>query len=86
MTEHTPFPGLIAQPGQPVIGIVVHQGDRDVVQCVVDEERFDRSADESIARALALAGAWSDLDWDEAAEELDRIRHASQPTPPITEL
>lgn len=33
--------------------------------------------------ALSLAGAWSDLDWDEMYEALDRIRHESEPTPPI---
>jgi hypothetical protein len=37
----------------------------------------------AIANALALAGAWRDLDWDEAMKELDRIRHESTPTPPI---
>ena len=37
-------------------------------------------------RLTVLAGAWSDLDWDEAEKELDRIRHESNPTPPITDL
>ncbi len=36
--------------------------------------------------ARALAGAWSDLDWEEALDELDRIRKESEPTPPIDEL
>ena len=35
--------------------------------------------------ALALAGAWSDLRDDDEFEALDRIRHASNPTPPIGE-
>lgn len=35
--------------------------------------------------ALALAGAWSDLQDDGEFEALDRIRHASNPTPPIEE-
>lgn len=30
-----------------------------------------------------LAGAWADLDWEELADELDRIRHESKPTPII---
>lgn len=38
---------------------------------------------EGIKRALALAGAWSDLDFDEMLDALDRIRHESVPTPPI---
>ena len=33
--------------------------------------------------ALALAGAWSDLAWDELEQALDRIRHESPPTPPL---
>jgi hypothetical protein len=33
--------------------------------------------------ARPLAGAWADLDWEEALDELDRIRHESDPTPPI---
>ena len=37
----------------------------------------------AIDTALALAGAWSDLPSDHLEEELDHIRHASKPTPPI---
>ena len=37
----------------------------------------------SVEDVLSLAGAWSDLDWDETVEALDRIRHESRPTPPI---
>ena len=33
--------------------------------------------------ALALAGAWSDLEWDELEKALDSIRHESHPTPPL---
>ncbi len=40
-------------------------------------------SDEVVADALGLAGAWSDLDWEQTAEELDRIRHTNPPTPPI---
>jgi hypothetical protein len=38
---------------------------------------------QGIEQALGVIGAWSDLDWDHAADELDRLRHASPPTPPI---
>ena len=38
----------------------------------------------SIQDALALAGAWKEIPSDEMEERLDRIRHASKPTPPFT--
>lgn len=37
----------------------------------------------AIEETLALAGAWSDLDFDDMLEQLDTIRHQSKPTPPI---
>lgn len=40
----------------------------------------------TVEEALALAGAWSDLDWDDMVEALDRIHHDSKPTPPIVDL
>jgi hypothetical protein len=36
--------------------------------------------------ALDRIGAWSDIPWEQMEEELDTIRHESQPTPPIDEL
>jgi len=34
--------------------------------------------------ASALAGKWSDLDWETALEELARIRHESKSSPPLS--
>lgn len=34
--------------------------------------------DEIIQAAIDTAGAFSDLDWDEAMDELDRIRHGDK--------
>jgi uncharacterized protein (DUF433 family) len=36
-----------------------------------------------LREALGMVGAWSDLDFDETLNALDRIRHESKPTPPI---
>ncbi len=36
--------------------------------------------------ARMLAGAWADLDWEEAVATLDRIRHDTEPAPPIAAL
>ncbi len=33
--------------------------------------------------ALSLIGAWSDLDWEQLAADLDRLDHETRPTPPI---
>ncbi|HEY7832155.1 MAG TPA: hypothetical protein VIG30_01205 [Ktedonobacterales bacterium] len=35
--------------------------------------------------ALALVGAWSDLQGDDEIEALDRIRHETTPSPPMDE-
>ena len=40
--------------------------------------------EDRLQKILSLFGAWSDLDWETALEELDRIRHESKPTPPLT--
>jgi len=34
-------------------------------------------------KVRSLAGAWRDLAWDDEVEAFDRMRHATQPTPPI---
>jgi hypothetical protein len=38
---------------------------------------------QAIKETLALAGSWSDLDWNEMLATLDRIRHESKPPPPF---
>jgi len=34
-------------------------------------------------KGRSLAGVWRDLAWDDEVEAFDRMRHATQPTPPI---
>ena len=76
---------LVAPDDRPLIGVVEREGDRDVVRYFTDEEEASAATPPaSVQRALRLLGAWSDLDWDEAVAELDRIRHGNPPTPSIT--
>ncbi len=79
-----PTPSLEAEPDQPLISIIVQQDGQEVVRYFADEAVADAAlADDTVQDALNLAGAWSDLDWNEMVEALDRIRHESRPTPPI---
>jgi hypothetical protein len=73
---------------QPLIGIPLEENGRQVVRYFTDEEEADRAlAEERPQDGRHLFGAWTvidpDLDWEEFADELDRIRHESKPTPPI---
>ena len=43
----------------------------------------DESLPKSVRDALAVFGAWRDLQDDDEFEALDRIRHSVPPTPPI---
>jgi hypothetical protein len=78
------IPSLTVAAGQPLIGLILEEGGRQVVRYFADEDAADAVADDATVRALEAIGSWNDLDWDETAEALDRIRHESTPTPPIT--
>jgi hypothetical protein len=78
---------IIVRDGQPLIGVPVRENGQEVTCYFTDEDAADAATPPtSVQRALSLIGAWSDLDWDDALRELDRIRHESTPTPPITDL
>jgi hypothetical protein len=78
---------LLVESDQPLIGIVLEENGHEVIRYFADEAAADAvTADAGTQAALGAIGAWSDLDWEEIETELDRIRHASRPTPPITDL
>lgn len=76
---------LVVERNQPVIAIPLVEDGREVVRYMVEDTPADTASPlpPSVQDALDLAGAWSDLDWDETMDALDRIRHESRPTPPI---
>lgn len=47
------------------------------------EQGAEESLPKSVRDALAVIGAWRDLQDDDEFAALNRIRHESQPTPPI---
>jgi hypothetical protein len=78
---------LLVEGDQPLIGVVLEENGHEVTRYFADESVADAAISDSSAQAaLGAIGAWSDLDWEEIETELDRIRHESRPTPPITDL
>jgi hypothetical protein len=76
---------IIVHRGKPLIGLPGSAGDdEDLVAYFADEDEADETVtDVAVEAVLALAGAWSDVPWEELEAGLDRIRHESEPTPPI---
>jgi hypothetical protein len=88
MVDRTPcraaLPSLVVGADQPLTGLFLEEDGREVVKYFTDELEADAAvSDGATAEAKALAGAWSHMDWDELADSLDRIRHESEPTPPL---
>jgi len=87
MAEPVPIPeGLTTRRSRPLIGVPIGEGATEDVRYFTSEEEADRflsKDEEGIKKALSAIGGWSDLDFDEMLDELDRIRHQSKPTPPI---
>lgn len=68
---------------EPLTGVVIEgSGDRMVRYSSAGLDSAEES-EANLQAALAVIGAWSDLDWDEFSADLDRIRHESRPSPPI---
>ena len=77
-------PSLLLQSNQPLIGIPFEENGHEVVRYFTEEEAADAAVTKTATQAaLNVIGAWSDMDWGEMVEALDRIRHESKPTPPI---
>ncbi|HUG15328.1 MAG TPA: hypothetical protein VMM78_09945 [Thermomicrobiales bacterium] len=75
---------LVVHGDKPLIGLLSSEQDTDTVTYFVDEDAADHAVTERVIRnALSLAGAWSDVPWDEIEAGLDRIRHESVPSPPL---
>jgi hypothetical protein len=82
-TEDPHQPSIAVRSTQPLVGVFV-EDDSDLVRYFVDDRAAPQPQPSADARAaLSVIGAWSDMDWDELADSLDRIRHANPPTPPL---
>lgn len=77
------YHSLAVPSNQPLIGVLVEEDGRQIVRYSTDDATEASNADATVHAALSVIGAWSDLDWEDLSADLDRIRHESQPTPPI---
>lgn len=69
---------------QPLIAVPLEENGQWVVRYFTSEEAAVRDlASRKCRDVRELAGVWQDLDWEAAADELDRLRHETAPTPPI---
>lgn len=81
--RHNHPASLVARGDQPLIGVIFNENGQDIV-CYSPADTAEAPSSSSVTnQALGVIGAWSDLDWDETKDALDRIRHESVPTPPI---
>ena len=76
---------LVLFDNEPLIGVIFEEDGREVIRFFASEEEARLAVTSmSTCDALSLAGAWKDLDWDQMAGELHRIRHDSPPSPPLS--
>ena len=76
-------PVLTLRLDQPLAAMIVEENGQRVVKYYAADGPRPVSSEETLRAALAAIGAWSDLNWDELADDLYRIRQESKPTPPI---
>lgn len=80
-----PSPTSLSVDGdRPLVGVPMRENGREVVRYFAEGPGEDTSLPPDVLRrARAAIGSWSDMDWEETKAALDRIRHESEPTPPI---
>lgn len=67
---------LLAERDEAVLAIPLIEDGREVVEYSADTETTPPPRlPGSVQDALDLAGVWSELDWNETGEVLERIRH-----------
>ena len=69
---------------QALIGVEFERDGEVMVRYFTDEAAADAArSTNAVDAALEAIGSFSDLDWDDMVDTLDRIRHDSPPSPPV---
>lgn len=79
----TPERSITAHSSEPLVAVFVEEDGAELVRYFPESEAEATLSEDVVRAALAAIGSCSDLDWDSWADELDRLRHESPPTPPI---
>jgi len=82
----TPERSITARADEALVAVFAEVDGREVVRYFPVDQADDGLTDDVLQAALAAIGSSADLDWEAWADELDRIRHESPPTPPIDAL
>ena len=79
-----PVPYLVVEEGTSLVAIPIDVDGRKPICYIPEQNAVDESElPEAVRDALNLAGAWSDLDWEEVQAALERIRQDSKPLAPV---
>ena len=78
-----PERSITAHSSEPLVAVFVDEDGEEIVRYFPETEAEATTSDGATRAALAAIGSCSDLDWEQWADELDRLRHESPPTPPI---
>jgi len=83
MTQREPeYHNLLVPKGQALIAVPRRIGGVDFIEYFpTEDDQQAAERDEVRNKALAAAGAWSDVDADAFFQELERVRHEAAPTP-----
>ena len=82
----TPERSITAHSSEPLVAVFVDEEGEELVRYFPESVVEATTSDAATRAALAAIGSCSDLEWERWAAELDRIRHASPPPPPIDAL
>ena len=75
---------LIVRKGEALVAVPGEENGQPITRVYVRNLRSPgKPNEETLALALSAIGAWKELDWEFTLSELDRIRHESEPTPPL---
>jgi phosphoribosyl-ATP pyrophosphohydrolase len=75
---------VLTHDNEPLIGLMLVENGQEVICYVTSDDAADAATSSAdIQAALATIGAFSDLDFDDMMDALDRNRDANLPTPPI---